>query len=158
MSAVVIYLLIYGAMNLGAFAVVIAVARRTRSAEISSYDGLFQTAPTLAVVMGVFLASLAGIPFFAGWFAKFVMFRSIIDAGTGWAIALGIIAAVNSVIAFFYYARPIRAMIFHEPATDDRTPLVIPQPLIAAIALTVAVVVVIGIYPQIFARVGELAF
>ena len=135
MSAVVIYLLIYGAMNLGAFAVVIAVARRTRSAEISSYDGLFQTAPDLAVVMGVFLASLAGIPFFAGWFAKFVMFRSIIDAGTGWAIALAIIAAVNSVIAFFYYARPIRAMMFHEPATDDRTPLVIPQPLMAAIAL-----------------------
>jgi NADH-quinone oxidoreductase subunit N len=158
MSAVVIYLLIYGAMNLGAFAVVIAVARRTRSAEISSYDGLFQTAPTLAVVMGIFLASLAGIPFFAGWFAKFVMFRAIIDAGTGWAIALGIIAAVNSVIAFFYYARPIRAMIFHQPATDDRTPFVIPQPLFAAIALSVAVVVVVGIYPQVFARVGELAF
>jgi len=158
MSAVVIYLFIYGAMNLGAFAVVIAVARRTRSAEISSYDGLFQTAPTLAVVMAVFLASLAGVPIFAGWFAKFVMFRSIIDAGTGWAIALGIIAAVNSVIAFFYYARPIRAMIFHEPATDDRTPLVIPQPLFTAIALTAAVVVVVGIYPQVFARVGELAF
>jgi len=158
MSAVIVYLFIYGAMNLGAFAVVIAVARRTRSAEISSYDGLFQTAPTLAVVMAVFLASLAGIPIFAGWFAKFVMFRSIIDAGTGWAIALGVIAAVNSVIAFFYYARPIRAMIFHEPATDDRTPLVIPQPLFTAIALTAAVVVVVGIYPQVFARVGELAF
>ncbi|MDQ1435808.1 MAG: hypothetical protein QOF59_2624 [Actinomycetota bacterium] len=158
MSAVVVYLLIYGAMNLGAFAVVIAVARRTRSAEISSYDGLFQIAPTLAVVMGVFLASLAGIPFFAGWFAKFVMFRSIIDAGTGWAIALGIIAAVNSVIAFFYYARPIRAMIFHEPTADDRTPIVIPPPLVAAIVLTTAVVVVVGIYPQLFARVGQLAF
>jgi NADH-quinone oxidoreductase subunit N len=158
MSAVVVYLLIYGAMNLGAFAVVIAVARRTRSAEISSYDGLFQTAPTLAVVMGVFLASLAGIPFFAGWFAKFVMFRSTLDAGTGWAVALGIIAAINSVIAFFYYARPIRAMIFHEPPSDDRTPLVVPQPLVAAIAISVAVVVVIGIYPQIFARVGDLAF
>jgi NADH-quinone oxidoreductase subunit N len=158
MAAVIVYLLIYGAMNLGAFAVVIAVARRTRSAEISSYDGLFQIAPTLAVMMGIFLASLAGIPVFAGWFAKFVMFRSIIDAGTSWAIALAIIAAVNSVIAFFYYARPIRAMIFHEPATDDRTPLVVPQPLIAAIALTVTVVIVIGIYPQIFARVGELAF
>jgi len=158
MSAVVIYLLIYGAMNLGAFAVVIAVARRTRSADISSYDGLFQSAPTMAVVMGVFLASLAGIPFFAGWFAKFVMFRSIIDAGTGWGIALGVIAAVNSVIAFFYYARPIRAMIFHEPATDDRSPLVVPQPLMVAIAITAAVVVVVGIYPQLFARVGELAF
>jgi NADH-quinone oxidoreductase subunit N len=158
MSAVVIYLLIYGAMNLGAFAVVIAVARRTRSAEISSYDGLWEIAPGLAVVMGVFLASLAGIPFFAGWFAKFVMFRSIIDAGTGWAIALAIIAAVNSVIAFFYYARPIRAMIFHTPTVEDRSPIVIPQPLFAAIALTVTVVVVVGIYPQIFARVGELAF
>ena len=158
MSAVVIYLLIYGAMNLGAFAVVIAVARRTRSAEISSYDGLFQYAPTLAVVMGVFLASLAGIPIFAGWFAKFVMFRSIIEAGTGWAYALAIIAAINSVIAFFYYARPIRAMIFHEPAIEDRTPLVVPQPLIAAIALTATIVVIVGIYPQIFARVGELAF
>jgi NADH-quinone oxidoreductase subunit N len=158
MAAVVVYLLIYGAMNLGAFAVVIAVARRTRSAEISTYDGLFQTAPTMAVIMGVFLASLAGIPFFAGWFAKFVMFRSIIDAGTGWAIALAVIAAVNSVIAFFYYARPIRAMIFHEPDTDDRSPLVVPQPLMVAIALTTAVVVVVGVYPQLFARVGELAF
>ena len=49
-------------------------------------------------------------------------------------------------------------MIFHQPATDDRTPFVIPQPLFAAIALTVAVVVVVGIYPQVFARVGELAF
>jgi NADH-quinone oxidoreductase subunit N len=158
MGAVVVYLLIYGAMNLGAFAVVIAVARRTRSAEITSYDGLFQSAPTMAVVMGVFLASLAGIPIFAGWFAKFVMFRSIIDAGGGWAIGLAVIAAVNSVIAFFYYARPIRAMIFHEPATDDRSPLVVPQPLMVAIALTAAVVVVVGIYPQLFARVGELAF
>jgi NADH-quinone oxidoreductase subunit N len=158
MGAVVVYLLIYGAMNLGAFAVVIAVARRTRSADIASYDGLFQTAPTMAVVMGVFLASLAGIPFFAGWFAKFVMFRSIIDAGTGWAITLAVIAAVNSVIAFFYYARPIRAMIFHEPATADRSPLVVPQPLMVAIALTAAVVVIVGIYPQLFARVGELAF
>src|SRR5438552_17706961 len=115
MSAVVVYLLIYGAMNLGAFAVVIAVARRTRSAEISSYDGLWEIAPGLAVVMGIFLASLAGVPFFAGWVAKFVMFRAIIDAGTGWAIALGIIAAVNSVIACSFNARPIRATLLNAP-------------------------------------------
>jgi NADH:ubiquinone oxidoreductase subunit 2 (subunit N) len=62
------------------------------------------------------------------------------------------------VIAFFYYARPIRAMIFHEPTTEDRTPLVVPQPLIGAIALTATIVIIVGIYPQIFARVGELAF
>ena len=116
MSAVVIYLLIYGAMNLGAFAVVIAVARRTRSAEISSYAGLWSTSPTLAVTMTLFMASLAGIPPLAGWFAKFVMFRSIIDAGTGWGYALAVIAAVNSVIAFFYYFAVVRKMWFEEPA------------------------------------------
>src|SRR4029077_10705780 len=92
MSAVVIYLLIYGAMHLGAFAVVIAGPRRTGSAEISSYSGLFQTSPVLAVTMTAFMASLAGIPIFAGWFAKFVMFRSIIEAGTGWGVLLAVIA------------------------------------------------------------------
>jgi NADH-quinone oxidoreductase subunit N len=156
-SAVVVYLLIYGAMNLGAFAVVIAVARRTRSGEISSYSGLFETSPVLAVMMTIFMASLAGIPPTAGWFAKFMMFRSVLDAGDAWAVTLGVIAAVNSVIAFFYYARVIRAMWFSEPATEDRRPIVIPTALSGAIAITAAVTVVVGVYPNLFARVGEFA-
>ena len=69
-------------MNLGAFAVVIAFARRTRSAEISSYGGLGQLAPGFAVLMTVFLFSLAGLPPLAGWYAKFMMFRAVLDAGT----------------------------------------------------------------------------
>jgi NADH-quinone oxidoreductase subunit N len=159
MSAVVIYLLIYGAMNLGAFAVVIAVARRTGSAEISSYAGLFTTSPVLAVTMTIFMASLAGIPIFAGWFAKFVMFRSIIDAGTGWGVTLAVIAALNSVIAFFYYFGVVRQMWFAEPADgSDRSPIRVPPALAGAIAFMGAIVVVIGIYPQIFARIGERAF
>jgi len=158
MSAVVIYLLIYGAMNLGAFAVVIAVARRTRTAEISSYGGLFLTTPVLAVVMTLFLASLAGIPPLAGWFAKFTMFRSIIDAGTGWAYLLAVIAAVNSVIAFFYYFRVVVQMWFRPIATEDRRPLTFPQPLVVAMGITAIVVVVVGIYPQLFAHVGDIAF
>jgi NADH-quinone oxidoreductase subunit N len=157
-GAVIIYLLVYGAMNLGAFAVVIAVARRTRSAEISTYDGLFQTSPGLAVLMTVFMASLAGIPPLAGWFAKFVMFSSTLQAGGGWAVTLAVIAAVNSVIAFFYYAGVIRAMWFHESASEERSPIRIPPALGGALAITVAVTVVVGIYPQLFARVGDLAF
>jgi NADH-quinone oxidoreductase subunit N len=157
-GAVVIYLLVYGAMNLGAFAVVIAVARRTRSAEISTYSGLFQTSPALAVTMTAFLASLAGVPPLAGWFAKFVMFSSVLQAGDAWAVTLAVIAAVNSVIAFFYYAGVIRVMWFHDPVTDDRTPITMPPALAGAIGITVLVTVVIGIYPQLFARVGELAF
>jgi NADH-quinone oxidoreductase subunit N len=158
MSAVVIYLLVYGAMNLGAFAVVIAVARRTRSGEISSYAGLFATSPVLAVTMTAFMASLAGVPIFAGWFAKFVMFRAIIEAGTGWGITLAVIAALNSVIAFFYYFGVVRQMWFAEPAEGDRSAIRVPPALAGAIALMSAVVVVIGVYPQLFARIGERAF
>jgi NADH-quinone oxidoreductase subunit N len=159
MAAVIVYLLIYGAMNLGAFAVVITLARRTRTADISSYAGLFQTSPGLALLMTFFLASLAGIPPLAGWFAKFVMFRSIIDAGTGWGIALGVIAAVNSVIAFFYYFRVVVQMWFHEPAEGvDRSPVRVPAALGVALTLTATVVLIIGIYPNVFARVGSYAF
>ena len=158
MSAVVIYLLVYGAMNLGAFAIVIAVARRTGSGEIPSYAGLFTTSPVLAVTMTIFLASLAGVPPLAGWFAKFVMFRSIIEAGTGWGVALAVLAAVNSVIAFFYYFGVVRKMWFDEPAEGDRTSIRVPPALAGAIAMMSAVVVVIGVYPQLFARIGERAF
>jgi len=156
-SAVIIYLLVYGAMNLGAFAVVIAVARRTRSAEIDSYSGLFTTSPGLAVLMTVFLASLAGVPPLAGWFAKFAMFRSIIEAGGAWAVSLAIIAAVNSVVAFFYYSSVIRAMWFQEPITDDHSTIRVPPALGGALVITTSVTLVVGVYPQLFARVGDLA-
>jgi NADH-quinone oxidoreductase subunit N len=159
-EATIVYLLIYGAMNLGAFAVLIAVARRTRSGEIDSYTGLFTTSPGLAVAMTIFLASLAGIPPLAGWYAKFVMFRAIIQAGSSnhWAVVLAIIAAVNSVIAFFYYSGVIRQMWFRAPVDGGgRVPTSIPPALGAAIALTTATVLAVGVYPELFARVGDLA-
>ncbi len=158
-QAVVIYLLIYGAMNLGAFACVIAVARRTRSADITSFSGLGRSDPVIAVMFSAFLFSLAGVPPLAGWFAKFVMFRAVFDAGTTAAVILGVIAALNSVIAFFYYAGVARRIWFHEAeAGADTTPLRIPVALTAALTLTSAVVVVIGVYPEFFARIGDLAF
>ncbi len=110
LSAVVIYLLIYAAMNLGAFAVIIAVARKTRSAELESFNGLFEYAPGLTVVMTVFLFALAGIPPLAGWFAKFEIFRATANAGTSAGYVLAVFVGVNSVIALFYYARVAQAM------------------------------------------------
>src|SRR5207237_10317570 len=101
-EAIVVYLLIYAAMNLGAFAVVITVARKTRSGEISSYGGLFEYAPGLTLLMTVFLFSLAGVPPLAGAWAKIFVFRAVFDAGTWGAVALGVVAAVNAVIALFY--------------------------------------------------------
>ncbi len=156
-TASVVYLLVYAAMNLGAFAVVMAVARKTGSGEISSYGGLFEYAPGLAVTMTVFLFSLAGIPPLAGAWAKIFVFRSVLDAGTGWGVALGVIAAVNSVIALFYYAAIAKEMWMNPVPDGDRTPIRVPASLTTALGITLAVVVVVGVYPQLFARLGDLA-
>ena len=157
LTASIVYLLVYAAMNLGAFTVVIAVARKTRSGEISSYGGLFEYAPGLAVLMTVFLFSLAGIPPLAGAWAKIFVFRAVLDAGTVWAVALGVVAAVNSVIALFYYAAIARQMWMSPVPDGDRTPIAVPPPLVAALGITVSVVLAIGVYPQAFARLGDLA-
>ncbi|MDQ3897573.1 MAG: NADH-quinone oxidoreductase subunit N [Actinomycetota bacterium] len=157
MTAAVVYLLVYAAMNLGAFAIVIAVARKTRSGEIASYGGLYEYAPGLAVLMTVFLFSLAGIPPLAGAWAKIFVFRAVLDAGTPWAVLLGVAAAVNSVIALFYYAGVAREMWMSPVPDGDRTPIRVPAPLITALGITAVVVVAIGVYPQAFARFGDLA-
>ena len=156
-TATIVYLLIYAAMNLGAFAVVMAVARKTRSGEISSYGGLFTYAPGLTVLMTIFLFSLAGIPPLAGWFAKLYVFQSALDAGTTSAVVLAVVAGVNSVIGLFYYASIAREMWMRPVPDEDRTPIRVPAALGAALGLTAVAVVVIGVYPQAFARLGELA-
>ena len=70
LRSVVLYMIVYAATNLGVFAIILAVANKTRSGEISSYGGLFSYAPTLGVLMTLFLASLAGIPPLGGWIAN----------------------------------------------------------------------------------------
>ena len=155
-SATIVYLLIYGAMNLGAFAVLIAVARKTRSAVIDTYAGLFEYAPALAVMMSLFLFSLAGVPPLGGWYAKLVVFKAVIDAGTKQAVILGVVAAVNSVVALFYYAR-VAAMMWFRPAPAEPGSGRVPAALGAAIALPAMVVLAVGVYPNLFARLGELA-
>jgi NADH-quinone oxidoreductase subunit N len=156
-GAVVVYLLVYAAMNLGAFAIIIAVARRTRSAEIDSYAGLFGYAPGLTVLMTVFLFALAGIPPLAGWFAKFVIFRSLVTPGTGAGYALAILVGVNSVIALFYYAR-IAQKMWMEPAPDgDHTPIRVPPSLVGALAICCVVTLALGVAPNLVGDIGDLA-
>jgi len=157
LSAVIIYLLIYAAMNLGAFAVVIAIARKTGSGEIRSFGGLFSYAPALTVLMTIFLFSLAGIPPLAGWFAKIVIIESIGASGTPAAWALGAVLAVNSVIALYYYANVAREMWLRPVPDGNTTPVRVTTPLALALTLTAATTVVIGIFPNLFAHVGDLA-
>ena len=157
LKAVVVYLVIYAATNLGAFAVVIAVARKTRSGEISSYGGLFGYAPALGVLMTIFMASLAGIPPLGGWFAKFGAFKAVLDAGNGWGYSIAVIGAVNAVIAAAYYVTVMRE-IWMKPAPDgDVTPIRTPAALQAALVITCVVTVLLGVLPDLVGRYGDLA-
>ncbi len=155
--AIVTYLLIYAAMNLGAFAVVIAVARKTRSAEIDTWGGLFQYAPGLTVLMTLFLFSLAGIPPLGGWLAKFVIFKALVEPDiTAGGVALAIVVAVNSVIALFYYANIARQMWMNDVPDGDRTPVPVPVSLSAALLLSVVVTIAFGV-SNLATRLGDLA-
>jgi NADH-quinone oxidoreductase subunit N len=156
LHAVVTYLLIYAAMNLGAFAVVLAVARKTRSAEISTWGGLFEYAPGLTVLMTVFLFSLAGIPPLGGWLAKFVVFRALIDGTTAGGVTLAAVVAVNSVISLYYYANVAREMWMKPVPDGDRTPVRVPVSLSAALALSVLATVAFGV-SNLATRFGDLA-
>ncbi len=157
LTAVVVYLLVYAAMNLGAFAVVIAVARRTGSGEIDSFRGLFQYSPGLAVVMSVFLFALAGIPPLGGWVAKFVVFRALLSAESVSGAALAVVVAVNSVIALFYYANVARQMWFQDAPEGETTPIKVPFSVTAALGISVLGTLAFGIFPGLVTHFGDVA-
>ncbi len=156
LKAVVVYLVIYGFTNLGAFAVVIAVSRKTHSGEISSFGGLITYAPGLALLMTIFLASLAGIPPFGGWIAKFNVFKAVLDAGTTSAYVLSVIGAVNTAIAAGYYLRVMREMWMRDVPDGDRTPIVTPPPVTVALAITAAGTLVLGVIPGLILRFADI--
>jgi NADH-quinone oxidoreductase subunit N len=156
-SATVIYLVIYAVMNLGAFAVVIAGAKKTRSGELDAWSGLAQVDTRLGVLVAVFFFSLAGIPPLAGWFAKFAMFRSVIIAGGTMTVVLAAIAAINSVIALYYYARVVKSVWLDDPV-GDFAPEVEAAPagsLRLALVLALVVTVLVGFFPTIATYVGD---
>lgn len=156
-KAVVTYLIIYAFMNLGAFAVVLAVAAKTRSGEISSYSGLFQRAPGLTVAMTVFLAALAGIPPVGGWFAKFLIWNALIDASSLQGSLLAVVVALNAVIAFGYYGRVMREMWMNDAPEEDQGGFVVSPALTAAIVLTIVATIALGIYPEWAGRFGDIS-
>lgn len=157
LRAVVVYLAVYAATNLGAFGVIMAVARKTRSAEISSFGGLFSYAPALGVLFTIFLASLAGIPPLGGWIGKFVAFQALLTEATAWAYVLAVIGAVNSVIAFGYYGNVLREIWMRPVPHGDTTPVVTPSSMQIALGITAAATLVFGFLPGVVTHLGSVA-
>jgi len=141
-QAILIYLVVYVLMNVGAFLVVIAVSRVTGGERIEDFRGLGSKAPLAALALTVFLFSLTGIPPFAGFIGKYLVFAALVQQGGFWNILLAVIGVLNSAVSLFYYARVIKAM-YLENALDDR-PLPVPGLYTGVlVALTVPTVVLI---------------
>ncbi len=146
-EAAVLYILVYAVMNLGAFAVVVAVARESPGVLISDFRGLGRRSAAMAVAMLMFLLSLAGLPPLAGFWAKFFIFRAAIEAEQAW---LAMVMVVNSVISLYYYILIAREMFFAEPA--EVRPFRAPALVTAVVAVAGAAVLVVGVFPDLFAR------
>ena len=121
LQSVLVYLITYLFMNLGAFLIVIEIYNRTGSFDLKDYRGLYRRSPFLTIAMTVFMLSLMGIPPFAGFFGKLYVFGAAVNRNLAWFAVVG---ALNSVVAVYYYARVIKTMIIE--ANEDTSKLCLP--------------------------------
>ena len=138
------YLLAYTFMTLGAFAVVLAVQRREENdVSIERLHGLAQRQPALAVLMAIFMFSLAGIPPLAGFFAKLYVFSGAVEAGLTW---LAVIGVINSAIGAYYYLRVTVAIFMADPAAGAVHAPKPVWPVMATVVIAALGTVVLGLW------------
>jgi NADH-quinone oxidoreductase subunit N len=143
-KGILIYLLVYTFMNLGAFAVITSLRHRNVIGdEIDDIAGLYSRAPVEAVLMLLFLLSLAGIPPLAGFWGKYFIFLSLIETGH---YTLAALAVLYSVFGLYYYLRVANAMFMREPLEKESLPL---SPAMGvALAITAFATLTIGVFPN----------
>ena len=139
-GAILFYLVVYLFMNLGAFYVVVLIANEVGSEMVEGYRGLSSRAPLVAGAMVIFLVSLAGIPPFAGFFGKWVLFTAVLEQGYYWLAFVGLL---NSVVSLYYYARIVKAMFF-EDAGEETTSVSFSTGTFALLSVFVIPTVFIG--------------
>ena len=142
-AMVLFYLVAYVFGNMGAFLVVDAIARAEGSESTAALRGLAQRSPLLALAMLLFLLSLGGIPFVAGFWAKLYVFWAAASAGLYWLVLVG---AILTVVALFYYLLLAKRMYIEAPERAGRIPVT--PTLALSLLLCVLGVVAIGVYPK----------
>lgn len=152
-QGVLVYVLVYTFMNLGAFLVLVALRRKGLPGEdIDDFAGLVHKSPGYAFLMLIFLLSLAGIPPTAGFIGKYFIFLSLIQTGHYY---LAVIATLYVAVAIYYYFRIVRSMFVGVLA--ERTPVATSFGLRLALAITGIMTLAIGIYPQPFLNLAQIA-
>lgn len=150
-ASVMLYLLIYTFMNLGIFGAVIMMRNGNFSGEIiEDYAGFAKLHPGLALLMLLYLFSLAGIPPTAGFFAKFYVLVALIERGF---VLLAVIAVLLSAVAAYFYIRIVMVMFMREPDRAFEPAL---TPMVgAALVVTAAGTVGIGLFPAWFLKLAQ---
>ena len=141
-AAAMFYVIVYAVMALGAFGMIIVLSREGFEADrIDDFRGLNERSPWHAFLMLVLMLSMAGVPPFVGFWAKWSVLREVIAAGHVW---LAVVAVVFSVVGLFYYLRIVKLMYFDEPGEPT---LVVPNPLRLVISVNALSVLVVGLFP-----------
>jgi len=143
-SSALYYTVAYVFMSLGSFAMVLLLSRAGHEAEqLDDFKGLNQRSPWFAAMMLIFMLSMAGIPFFIGFFAKFAVLTAAIKAGY---VAIAIFAVMFSLVGAFYYLRIIKLMYFDDAA--DAVPLVATTGFRILLSLNGIAVAAFGLFPD----------
>lgn len=153
LTAVPLYLLIYTFTNLGAWAVVVALRKKDVIGEhIDEMAGLFFKNPTAALLMLIFLLSLAGIPPTAGFIAKYYLFAAAIQTHHN---LLAVIAVLNAAISIYFYFRIVVAMFMRD--ATEKTGLTYSPGLLTTLTIAIIFTMFIGIYPDPFIAMARQA-
>src|SRR5438309_2077209 len=150
----VIYLLVYTFMNMGAFGIIISLRRRNIIGDnVDDMTGLSQKAPGMAAMMTIFMLSLGGLPGTGGFIGKYFLLWGLLNRGEtdhkSWYYWLAGWAVINIVVSFYYYIRFIRVMYLGD-ATADEEPLMVSPALRAGLVVSLIGIIFIGVYPQPF--------
>ena len=152
-NGVAVYVMVYTFMNLGAFLVVVALRRANIIGEdLDDFAGLMQKSPGCAVLMLIFLLSLAGIPPTAGFLGKYYIFLSLIQTGH---YALAVIATLYVAVAIYYYFKIVRSMFIRDLA--EPAPLATSVGLRLALGVSGVLTLGIGVYPEPFLRMAQFS-
>jgi NADH-quinone oxidoreductase subunit N len=151
LAAVLFYLFVYMFMNFGAFAVVTLLAGPEGDRDkLSDLNGLYQRNPLMAILMTVFMLSLAGFPPFVGFFGKLFLFTAGVSAGYTWLV---VVAVLMSVVSVYYYVR-VLIPVWTPTARTDRLEASASSTL--AIVISGALSLVLGLYPTTLLVAGQL--
>lgn len=146
-NSLIFYLAGYAVMNLGAFTIAALVNRRGKGEySLDDYSGLHKSNPGIALMMTLFLLSMAGIPPLVGFMGKFYIFSSAIEGGFYWLTVVGVL---NSALSVYYYIKVIIAIYFNKENNVLKDDLGLSFGPKLALGLSTVGVVLFGVYPRL---------